>query len=421
VYHLNIEILLLLIVSIILVTTAGIFVTWSYLLIYMLKSFRESPKLHQSLNPSSRLYTKISVIVPARNEEKYITRCIDGLIKQNYSNLEIILVDDSSEDGTWRIMQQYATKYKGLINALKCGLRPDGWVGKNWACYQGYLHCKGDLLLFTDADTQYNPQTLKLAENYLWLQQADAVTVIPRLLCIDLWTKITLPMLSVFLHTRFSALRVNNPKTKTGYFFGSFYLITRSSYEAVGTHRIVKHELVEDGALGAELKRRKFLIRMIRGESYVAALWARDLATLWNGLRRLIIPLYSRNKNGTILVITAVFILLIAPLIFLLLSLWLSFSLSWVFPQLSTADNLHLLDSFLTTICILTVVLMFVCTAMQSKLAMFQSMTYALCFPIAAFVIFSSFVSSLIEARKNGIVSWRGRDYHVREYENTVR
>ena len=99
---------------------------------------------------------------------------------------------------------------------------------------------QGDLLLFTDADTQYNFQVLKLAEYYLWLQQADAVTVIPRFLCIDLWTKITLPMLSVFLHTRLSALRVNNPRTKTGYFFGSFYLITRSSYEA-GTHKIVKH------------------------------------------------------------------------------------------------------------------------------------------------------------------------------------
>ena len=111
---------------------------------------------------------------------------------------------------------------------------------------------------------------LSSAEYYLWLQQADAVTVIPRFLCIDLWTKITLPMLSVFLHTRLSALRVNNPRTKTGYFFGSFYLITRSSYEAVGTHKIVKHELVEDGALGAELKRRKFLIRMVRGESYVS-------------------------------------------------------------------------------------------------------------------------------------------------------
>jgi chlorobactene glucosyltransferase len=420
--HLNIEILLILIISIIIVTTTGIFVTWSYLLVYMLKSFRESPKLQQPVDSLTRLYTKISVIVPARNEEKYIASCLDGLIKQNYSDFEIILIDDSSEDGTWRIMQQYAAKYRGLIKALKSGLRPEGWTGKNWACYQGYLHCKGDLLLFTDADTQYSPQTLKLAENYLWLQQADAVTVIPRLLCIDPWTKITLSMLSVFLYTRFSALRVNNPKTKTGYFFGSFYLITRSSYEAVGTHKTVRHELVEDGALGAELKRRKFLIRMIRGESYIAALWARDLDTLWNGLRRLIIPLYSRNKKGTILVIAAVFILLIAPLILLLLSVWLSFSLSWVSPKPSTAGNLlQLLDWFLTTICILTVVLIFVCSAVQSRLAMFQSSIYALCFPIAAFIIFSSFVSSLIEARKGGIVSWRGRKYHVRGYKNTVR
>jgi hypothetical protein len=160
---------------------------------------------------------------------------------------------------------------------------------------------------------------------------------------------------------------------------------------------------------------------MIRGESHISALWARDFHTLWDGLRRLMIPLYSRNKNGTLLVITAVFILLITPLILLLLSLWLSSPLSWIFPKFSAADNLHLLDLFLTTICVLTVVLMFVCTAVQSKLAMFQSMTYALCFPMAAFIIFSSFVSSLIEAKKDGTVSWRGRKYHVSEYANTVR
>lgn len=418
--HLNLELLLTLAVLVMLVTMTGNFVTWSYFLVYMLKSFRESPKLQQFIDSSTRVYAKISVIVPARNEEKYIARCIDGLIRQNYPNFEIILIDDSSEDGTWRIMQEYAAKYKGLIKTLKCGFKPNGWVGKNWACYQGYLHCKGDLLLFTDADTQYNFQVLKLAEYYLWLQQADAVTVIPRLLCIDLWTKITLPMLSVFLHTRLSALRVNNPRTKTGYFFGSFYLITRSSYETVGTHKIVKHELVEDGALGAELKRRKFLIRMIRGEPYVAALWARDLHTLWHGLRRLIIPIYSQNKNGTILITTAIFFLLLGPFILLPLSIWLSFSLSWVFPKLNTADNLHMLDNLLTTICVSTVVLMFVCSTVQSRLGMFQSSIYALCCPLAVSIISSSFVSSLIEARKGGVVKWRGREYHVTEYSNTI-
>src|SRR5215217_6304531 len=290
----------------------------------MLISFKKSPKLQQFGEPSIRRYPRVSVVVPARNEEKYIAACIDGLVKQDYPNFEIILIDDSSEDGTWRIMQNYAAKYKGLITALQAGSKPNGWVGKNWACYQGYLRCKGDLLLFTDADTRYSISSIKLAEQYLWLQHADAVTVIPRLICKDLWTRITLPMLSVFLHTRFSALRVNNPRTKIGYFFGSFYLITRSSYEAVGTHRIVRQELVEDGALGAELKRQGYLIRMVRGEQYVTAVWARDFSTLWHGLRRLLIPLYKQNRAGTVLVTVAVILLLLAPFIFLSLSLWLS-------------------------------------------------------------------------------------------------
>jgi len=159
---------------------------------------------------------------------------------------------------------------------------------------------------------------------------------------------------------------------------------------------------------------------MIRGEPYVAALWARDLHTLWHGLRRLIIPIYSQNKNGTILITTVILFLLLGPFILLPLSIWLSFSLSWVFPKLNTADNLHMLDKILTTICVSTVVLMFVCSTVQSRLGMFQSSIYALFCPLAVSIISSSFVSSLIEARKGGVVKWRGREYHVTENSNTI-
>lgn len=405
----------------VLVITTGIFGTWLYFLVYMLKSFKESPTLRHFGEPSNRAFPLISVIVPARNEEEYITRCLDGLVKQDYPNFEIILVDDSSEDGTWEIMQKYSTKYKELVTALQAGVKPSGWVGKNWACYQGYLHCKGDLLLFTDADTDHNTSTMKLAEQNLRRYNADAVTVIPKLLCKDLWTKITLPMLSIFLHTRFSSLRVNNPKTKIGYFFGSFYLITRSSYEAIGTHKIVRQELVEDGALGAELKKKKFLIRVVRGESYIAAVWARDLDTLWHGLRRLVIPLYSQNKTATILMTVAVVFLLLEPFVLLPFSLWLAvfhIELSFVYGP---ANIFHLLVLFLTTINILTIVLIFAGNGIQSKLGVFQSPFYALCCPLAALVISSCFVSCLIDARKDGEVKWRGRQYNMKEYTNPLQ
>jgi hypothetical protein len=207
---------------------------------------------------------------------------------------------------------------------------------------------------------------------------------------------------------------VNNPRTKIGYFFGSFYLITRSSYEAVGTHRIVRQELVEDGALGSELKRKRFLIRMVRGESYVAAVWARDFNTLWHGLRRLIIPLYFQNKNATILMTVAVIFLLLEP--FILLP-----SLPLLFQKYSTANSLHILLTVLATICILSVILIFVCNAVQSKLGVFQSSLYALCCPLAASIITSSFISSLYDARKGGAVTWRGRRYDMTKYTNTIQ
>lgn len=417
----TLEFFLHLTIVIVLLITAGILVTWSYFLVYMLISFKKSPKLQQFGEASIRRYPRVSVVVPARNEEKYIATCIDGLVQQDYPNFEIILIDDSSEDGTWRIMQYYAAKYKGLITALQAGSKPNGWVGKNWACYQGYLHCKGDLLLFTDADTYYSISSMKLAEQCLWLQHADAVTVIPRLICKDLWTRITLPMLSVFLHTRFSALRVNNPRAKIGYFFGSFYLITRSSYEAVGTHRIVRQELVEDGALGSELKRKRYRIRMVRGESYVAAVWARDFNTLWHGLRRLIIPLYFQNKKATILMTVATIFLLLEPFILLPFSIWLYFSLPLLFQKYSISNNLHILLTFLTSICILSVILIFLCNAVQSKLGVFQSSLYALCCPLAASIITSSFISSLYDARKGGTVIWRGRRYDMTKYPNAIR
>lgn len=400
----------------ILVIALAISVTWSYFLLYMVKSFRESPKLQQYAQPCNGVFPRVSVIVPARNEEDYISECLDSLIKQDYPNFEIILIDDSSEDRTWEIMQKYTAKYNGLIKSLRAGPRPHGWVGKNWACYRGYILSRGDLLLFTDADTKHSASTMGSAVQYLGSQNFDAITLVPRLLCRDFWTRITLPLLTVFLHTRFSALRVNNPATKIGYFFGSFYLITRSAYEAVGTHILVRQELVEDGALGAELKRRKFAIKMVKGEQYVTAVWARDLTTLWHGIRRLVIPIYTRNRYATVFMTVAVIFLLLLPFILMPFSV--------VFYALSKngdRDNVHVVAAVVASAGALGVALIFLCAAVQSKLGVFQSPLYALCCPLAAVIICSCFLSSLYDATKSGSIKWRGRQYIVTEYADVPR
>jgi hypothetical protein len=192
----------------------------------------------------------------------------------------------------------------------------EGWTGKNWACYQGYLNSTGEILLFTDADTVHSISTISSAVAYLIKQNLDALTAIPRILSEkNIWVKITLPLLWTLSYAKYSALRANSPKSKTGYFFGSFFIITRRTYEAVGTHKAVKSEIVEDGALGRKVKEEKFKLKVVRGERNVEAKWARDFNTLWDGLRRLMIPLYQKDRANALLMTISSFLLLLLPFV----------------------------------------------------------------------------------------------------------
>ena len=382
--------------------------TWIYLAFYLKKSYQLSPTLRDFDSVYTSSLPKVSVILPARNEGMYISKCLDSLLLQDYPNYEIIAINDSSSDETGDIIAQYSKEHHNIIS-IDPGPRPDGWVGKNWACYQGYKHSTGDLLLFTDADTQHSPSLMSLAVKQFLLENLDAITAMPRLLCIDRWTKATLPMLTTFLHTRFSALRVNDPETKVGYFFGSFFIISKTVYEKVGTHKEVKHELVEDGALGGKVKEARFKLKMVRGEEEITAIWARDLRSLWQGLRRLMIPLYSQHSIKTGLMVIAIFFLLVVPFIMLPYSSLLLFKygdpISYILFVTST----------------LTFVLILLSNAVHSTFALRQSPLYAIASPIAAVIISFSFVSSIIDANKPGAVIWRNRRYTVREHQNPLR
>jgi chlorobactene glucosyltransferase len=181
------------------------------------------------------------------------------LLKQSYPNFEIVAINDSSSDKTGEIIQRYHIINPKVV-AINAEPKPEEvWIGKNWACYQGYLNSTGEeILLFTDADTVHSTSTMSLAITYLTKQGLDALTAIPKILLEEnIWIKITLPLLWTLSYAKYSALRANNPKSKIGYFFGSFFIITRKTYEAVGTHKAVKSEIVEDGSLGRSKSKRR--------------------------------------------------------------------------------------------------------------------------------------------------------------------
>jgi cellulose synthase/poly-beta-1,6-N-acetylglucosamine synthase-like glycosyltransferase len=386
---------------------AGIFGVWVYFLTYMTKSFRRSPMLESfDRTTSVSRFPKVSVILPARNERPYIARCLDSLLGQDYPNFEIIAINDSSTDGTGEIIKAYAANDLRVMH-IDASPKPEGWTGKNWACYQGFLRARGELLMFTDADSKHLPSTMSLAVGHLMSENLEALTAVPRLICNDFWTKVTLPTLATFLHTRFSPIRVNDRNTKTGYFFGSFFIITRSTYEAIGTHEGVKEELVEDGALGGKVKASKFRMKMVRGESHVDAVWARDLPTLWQGLRRLMIPIYYQDKVNAYMMAMAVFFILFAPFT----------SLPYL-PVASFAGNISF--QILFGLQISAIALIMVTTAVQCRLAIFESPVYAFAAPLSGALISLSFMSAIADAKKKGAVSWRDRKYIISKTQNPV-
>jgi len=376
----------------------GVSATWIALIKSMLRTFNESPFLDK-FEKKEHEKPKVSIILPARNEEKFIEKCLDSLIKQDYDNYEIITINDSSNDTTGDIIKKYSEKLPKVI-LVDAKPKPDGWMGKNWACIEGYKKASGDLLLFTDADTVHTSSVISLAVSHLLSLDLDALTVIPRMLCLDKITKITLPMISTFLHTRFSALRVNDTSKGTGYFFGSFFIIRKSTYDSVGTHEGVKGELVEDGALGRKVKESGFKMRMVRGEHLVDAVWARDIHTLWNALKRLMISFYLQNAKMAVASFFGVLFLLFMA-----------------FPILGySIIFFNSTDSFLILFAISCIasILVYIGGILDATKGLDLKIKYSLFAPVGSFIVVSGFLAGLIQSKSKTAISWRGRTYHMK-------
>jgi glycosyltransferase involved in cell wall biosynthesis len=366
----------------------------------MIKSLKQSPRLNSIKNNKKNL-PRVSIIVPARNEETYIRKCIDSLLKQVYPDFEIILVNDESSDKTLDIMHEYKKSNNNRIKVVNVTQPDEDWIGKNWACYQGYLKSNGKLLLFTDADSYHSENTMYLAVQNINHYNLDAITIMPRLICNDFFTHVTLPLLTTFLHTRFSPLKVNDAKSKLGYFFGSYFIITRETYEKVGSHAAVKHEIIEDGALGKRVKEENFKMKMFRGENYVQAIWARDSSDLFKAIDRLVIPIFNENRIKSILLTIALFFLLLFPFVMFFISL----TLSVILPTIFDFAALFLTGS--------TLFILMLTNLIQLNNTLLSKKIYSLGGIVGATIIVSRFFLRLLISNRKSIVNWRDRLYKI--------
>jgi chlorobactene glucosyltransferase len=197
----------------------------------------------------------LSVIVPARNESATIETVVRSVLGSAYQPLELVVLDDRSTDHTAAIVERIAGEDPRL-RLVRGDPLPEGWYGKPWACLQGYRAARGDLLLFTDADTRHEPELLARAVGALRAERADLVTVAPRQRCETFWERLVMPQIWLLLGVRYHPSRVNRARHARDVIAnGQFMLFPRESYEAVGTHEVVRQEVAEDLALAQTFHR----------------------------------------------------------------------------------------------------------------------------------------------------------------------
>lgn len=192
----------------------------------------------------------VSIIIPARNESRNIERCARSVLGAAYPDFEVVVVDDHSTDGTGEIARAIARE-DSRLRVIEAPALPQGWFGKQWACATGARDARGELLIFTDADTRHSPDLLPRAVNGLRARDADLLSVAGKQEMHSFWERIIQPQMFALLLVRYGGSehvsRTRRPVDAIAN--GQFILVRRDSYDAIGGHASVRDRVAEDMAM----------------------------------------------------------------------------------------------------------------------------------------------------------------------------
>lgn len=238
----------------------------------------------------------VSVIIPARNEEDMIERCVTSLAQQEYPQFEIIVVNDNSTDRTGEILEELSRRFPHLrvVNGQPL---PEGWCGKPFALHQGQAKTKwgngeigklkneemGQWLLFTDADTWHHPQMLRSVMAFVLSLSAEMLSLMTDQEIVTFWEKVIQPIAINFLVRFFPFHRVNDPDDPLAIANGQFILIRRDAYARLGGHERVKGEVIEDLELARAAKHDRLRYMIADGRALVRTRMYTGLRDAWHG------------------------------------------------------------------------------------------------------------------------------------------
>jgi len=374
---------------------------------------------------------RVSIIVPARNEERDIRMTLESLLALEYSNYEVIAVNDRSTDRTGEIMDQVATYGVDIpFDSLRAGsvrvpaaagpearagknarptqaeasrLRvihiselPAGWMGKTHAMWTAAGQATGDWLLFTDADVRFKPDSVRRVVAYAEAEKADHVVLFPRMIVESPGESMMIAFFQALFVFGHRPWKVADPGAQDHMGVGAFNMVRRSVYEAVGSYQALRMEVLDDMKLGKVVKNAGYAQRNVFGEDLISLRWAEGALGIVDNLTKNFFAVLSFQWPRTVVSVLGLAFLNLGPF----LGIWLAHG--WArLPYV---------------------------IALASLFAIYYGMSgmsavspyYFFLHPVSTALFMYTLVRSMLHTLWNGGIVWRGTKYPLEELRRGI-
>ncbi|MGB7951660.1 MAG: glycosyltransferase family 2 protein, partial [Candidatus Binatia bacterium] len=253
--------------------------------IYLILSIKSLPVFRDQRAPQPDVWPRLSVVIPACNEAANLESAVPTLLRQDYPELEIILVDDRSTDGTGGVIHRLAQR-DPRIRAVNIDALPQGWLGKVHALHRGVEQAGGDWFLFTDADVHFAPGTLRCAVALVMHQGVDHLTLIPRTLQKSFWLDLAVATFGLMFFVTTRAASVNRPGSRAFVGIGAFNLVNAKRFQQTLGFEWLRLEPGDDVGLGMMIKQAGGTTRLAFAYEDLSLQWYPSVAAMFKGLEK---------------------------------------------------------------------------------------------------------------------------------------
>ena len=348
------------------------------------------PVLSQAAPFDGPTFPRVSILFAARDEAAKLSAALASLLALDYPNYEVIAVDDRSEDATLEILNDFARRDARLKVAHIAEL-PQGWLGKPHALERAYRESSGEWLVFTDADVQFAPDLLRRALALIQQERSDHLTLLAGLDLRGFWEPTAVGYLGVCFALGVRPWQVSNPKSKVYMGVGAFQMIRRSTYEAIGTHRRLAMEVLDDMKLGKLVKLNGFRSGVAPSEKFLSIRWQEGIGNVIKGMTKNMFAGFDFNVAKTLAGVAGIFVISVLPILGIIFARGPGQIAAGVAAAVAMLFEAHLMT--------------------QAKASRWFGVTHALGAMIVCYII----VRSMVVTLGRGGVVWRGTFYALSE------